>query len=273
MYLSIYTFIQNGLFLDYHVRAMLKHHLPLADEIIVNEGYSSDGTFEAISDIDPKIRIFRSQWGKPRDKVWFSSFKDAARRECRGDWCILLDCDEFIPEWEFDRLRAHLETTTAVMIPIRVTNFYGNYRVYNSQPDKFTWPSRKMVIHRNLPDIEVWGDGANVRLRHSALDWNSCAYEVSCHHFGYVRHPGRLRQKWRNTFAPVYDKNWINWLKLPSFVFDLRPHNWMDAEFLSDLALYEGPYIRAVREDPSEFVRDGFALYRYLKNGNQRELV
>src|ERR1700682_5667295 len=62
MKLSIYTFVKNGLFYDFHVAAMLRHHLPLADEIVVNEGYSSDGTYEVIRDIDPKIKIHRSQW-------------------------------------------------------------------------------------------------------------------------------------------------------------------------------------------------------------------
>ena len=62
MKLSIYTFVKNGLFYDFHVAAMLRHHLPLADEIIVNEGNSTDGTYEAIRDIDPKVHVHRSDW-------------------------------------------------------------------------------------------------------------------------------------------------------------------------------------------------------------------
>ena len=59
MKLSIYTFVQNGLYYDFHTVAMLKHHIPLVDEIIVNEGYSTDGTYEAICDLDPKVKVFR----------------------------------------------------------------------------------------------------------------------------------------------------------------------------------------------------------------------
>jgi hypothetical protein len=264
MFLSIYTFVKDGLFLDYHVVAMLKHHLPLADEIIVNEGYSSDNTFEIISNIDSKIKIFRSHWGQPKDINWLSKFKDDARQKCVGEWCILLDCDEFIPEWEFDSLRQYLKETTDIMVPVKMINFYGNYKVYNSRPEKLNWPFRKMIIHRNMPGIEVWGDGANVRLKDKRLDWGHSSREFSCHHFGFVRYPARLRQKWRNIFGRMYKKNWINWLKLPSFLFNMHPHDWMDPQFLGDLAIYEGPYIRAVRENPSEFVRDGFSLYRFL---------
>jgi hypothetical protein len=57
MKLSLYTGVKDGLFYDFHVEAMLRHHLPLADQIVVNEGFSTDGTFEAISQIDSKIQI------------------------------------------------------------------------------------------------------------------------------------------------------------------------------------------------------------------------
>ena len=60
MLLSVYTYVKNGLHYDFHVVEMLKHHLPLADEIVVNEGYSTDGTYEAIASLDSKIRITRS---------------------------------------------------------------------------------------------------------------------------------------------------------------------------------------------------------------------
>jgi hypothetical protein len=49
MRLSIYTFVKDGLFLDFHVVAKLRHHLSLADEIVGNEGYRNDSMFEAIS--------------------------------------------------------------------------------------------------------------------------------------------------------------------------------------------------------------------------------
>ncbi len=263
MKLSIYTFVRNGLYYDYHVVDMLKHHLPFADEIIVNEGYSDDGTYERISRLDPKIRIFRSQWGQAKDFNWFVRFKDEARQRCTGDWCILLDCDEFIPEWEFDRIRRFLRQTDGDTAALRLMNFYGNYRVYHRAPEKAGWPDRKTVLHRNLPEMEVWGDGSNVRHRGSR-DSQEEMPAFTCHHFGFVRHAARLREKWKNLQGSMHlgRRKWFN---LPSFLFNWLPHDWNDPQFVPDLEVYDGPFIHAVRENPNEFVRDRYALLHRLR--------
>jgi glycosyltransferase involved in cell wall biosynthesis len=264
MKLSLYTFVKDGLYYDFHVVAMLRHHLPLADEIIVNEGYSTDGTYEAINNLDPKIRIYRFEWDRSDPSAWHRKFKNKARELCTGDWCILLDCDEFIPEWEFQRLRTFLEATDKSIVPLRITNFYGNYKVYIAKQRPIT-PVEGMRIHRNLSTMEVWGDGHNVRIAGKEYDEASVARETfAMHHFGCVRNPARLRQKWR-TQAKQHDTRNPKWDRLPGLLFDMMPHQWKDEDFLGDLATYEGPHVQAVRDDPDEFVRDDFLLYDYLR--------
>jgi len=260
--LSLYTAVKNGIYYDFHVEAMLRHHLPLADEIIVNEGYSTDDTLVRISRIDPKIKIFQTKWESPKDIRWHIGFKDAARQRCTGDWCIHLDCDEFIPEWEFDDIRRYLESTDDVMIPVRFVNFYGNYKVFHAEPQRIKWPHRKMIIHRNLATVEFWGDGSNVRIEGQQFTWDTSSREFSVHHFGSVRNPARLRQKWSTWGRAVAGKRLF--LSPPRVLFDLLPHKWMDTDFAESLEVYEGPYIKAVREDPAEFVRDDFQTYNAL---------
>jgi hypothetical protein len=265
MKLSIYTFVQNGLYLDFHVVPMLRHHLPLADEIVVNEGYSTDGTYAALQNIDPKIKVFQSKWEWPSRK-----FKSITRERCSGDWCMLLDCDEFVPEWQFDAIRRQLESTDKLAFPLKYLNFYGNYKVLNVNPGKFRWPQRKFTVHRNLPNIENWGDGSNVRIAGHEDYGDSSIYGdvlAEVHHFGFVRNPARLRQKWRNQYLHNTGggRNWI-----PSFVYDLFPHKWDDPQFLNDLAPYDGPYIGAVTTDPSEFVRDDLRLYKLINQSRAK---
>ena len=264
MKLSLYTAMRDCRSLDYPYLEMLRHHLPLADEIIVHDGYSKDGTYESIAGLDPKIKVIRSKWERPSDEGWWIHFKDAARRSCTGDWCIHLDSDEFIPEWEFRGIRDYLETTADIMIPVSFLNFYGDYRVYHADPGTVNWITRKMVIHRNREDIEFWGDGSNVRLAGTQFRWNTSSKSFSVHHFGAVRHPGRLRRSWWT--AGRFRTGRTIYLCPPQFVFNLFPHNWRDPQFLPGLMIYDGLPVKAVRDNPERFIRDGMELYRLLKD-------
>jgi hypothetical protein len=246
---------------------MLKHHLPLADEIIVNEGYSTDGTYEAICRLDAKIKVHRFEWDRSDPATWHVKFKNQARRLCTGDWCILLDCDEFIPEWEFERLRSHLAATEASILPLRYRHFYANYRVYQDKGDRPMPPSSTWRIHRNLEQIVVIGDGSDVRAAEGASLVVDRETFFECHHFGEVRRPSRLRHKW-HIQSRQHGKR-PRWSRMPAFLFNLLPHNWFDKDALPYLRIYEGPYIQAVRENPSEFVRDGMRLYNYLRARGQ----
>lgn len=268
MKLSVYTFVKDGLRLDYHVVAMLRHNIQLVDEIVVVEGYSTDGTYEAICNLDPKIKIIRRDLGVPVDNSWTASAKNQARRACTGDWCILLDCDEFLTEWEMDRLRQTLQTTSSHILEMRWLHFYGNYRVYAVQDHRNLPPPVGQRIHRNIEEIEAWGDGCHVRSRTNGYTRNPADPTFEGHHFGEVRHAARLREKWRaqsRRHRRIGSKDWV-----PHFLYDLMPHNWCDPGCLSRLRIYDGPFIGAVREDPDEFVRDGFKVYRRLQGELER---
>jgi hypothetical protein len=242
---------------------MLRHHLPLVDEVVINEGFSNDGTYERIKGLDPKIRVFRTRWQRPKGEEWWIHFKDAARRAAMGDWCIHLDADEFIPEWEFDEIRRHLASASEMMIPVQFTNFYANYRVYHSDSAELRKVTRKMIIHRNSPEIEFWGDGSNVKLIGRPFQWDTSDREFTVHHFGSVRHPGAMRYSaWA---AGRFRTGRSAWWRPPRFVFDVFPHDWMDPDYLGGLAIYDGPLIAAVRDAPHVFDWDQMRLYHYIK--------
>ncbi|PAY16592.1 hypothetical protein CKO51_25795 [Rhodopirellula sp. SM50] len=262
MKLSLYTCVRNGIYYDYHVVEMVKHHLPLVDELVIFDGNSTDGTRKALQGLGPKVKLFSADWGDPQGEEWFAGFKNIARQRCRGDWCILLDPDEFIPEWEFDRLRQTIETTTFPIIQLDWIHFYGNYRVYNARPSRMKWAEYKYQVHQNLPEMRVWGDGSNVRLDDLEYEQTVAPERFVCHHFGIVRWPSRLRQKLR--VVGQIKQGTLRWLNLPGFIFNLLPYNWLDEDFLPDLAIYDGKLIEPVRRNPKEFTRDGMKLHRYL---------
>lgn len=264
MRISLYTCVRNGLYFDYHVVEMVKHHLPLVDEIVIFDGNSTDGTREALEHIDPKVKVFSEDWGEPDGEEWFANFKNVARQRCSGDWCILLDPDEFIPEWEFERIRQCISKSVQPIIRLDWIHFYGNYRVFNANPGKKRWAEFKYQVHRNEPGMFVWGDGSNVKLNGESYDSSVAPERFICHHFGLVRWSSRLRQKLR--IVGRIKKRRLNWLYLPGFIFRLLPYNWFDTDFLSDLEIYDGQLIEPVRRNPKEFTRDNMKLYKYLMN-------
>ena len=235
MKLSLYTAFRNCIEQDYPYLEMLRHHLPLADEIVVNEGFSTDGTFESLRDFDPKVKVFRTEWERPVNEAWCVKFKDDARRQCTGDWCVHLDSDEFIPEWEFDALRAFLTTTTDLMVQTKFYNFYANYRVYHRDPESVHWVTKKMNIHRNVDTIEFWGDGSNVKEVGKPFDWNASSAEFSVHHFGAVKDAAQLREMWWSRGRIVRGRP--SRLKPPRLIFKLMPFDWMDSDLLPGMTV------------------------------------
>ena len=176
-----------------------------------------------------------------------------------------MDCDEFIPEWEFDRLRGHLERTQHHVLSAEYKHFYGNYRVVYDNPSRPFPPKRKRIIHRNRDDVEIYGDGSDVRIPSLGASADEPHTTFECHHFGEVRRASRLRHKWHVQARRDIRNRW-SWV--PGFVFDLRPHRWLDQDFVEHLKPYDGPYVRAVRENPTEFVRDDLVLYRHLTSNH-----
>jgi glycosyltransferase involved in cell wall biosynthesis len=261
MRLSLYTSVRNVLRMDFPLREMLLHHLPLADEIVINEGYSDDGTFELVSNLDPKIKVFRHHWDDTPSPAWWAKFSDDAMSHCTGDWCLKLDCDEFIPEWEFDRLRAQVAEAQQDILPVTFVNFYGNYKVYHAFPGKIRWITHKWILHRNRPGVHYVGDGSSAQIGDEP--WPEVRSDaLTLHHFGAVRSADQMRKKWREDgLRKQYRRSrWI-----PQFIYRLRPHDWFDADFIDYLRTYEGPFIQPVRDKPSRFIKDDLRLYRHLK--------
>lgn len=269
MNISIYTLAKDAVRLDFHLKSMLTHHLQYADEIVICEGYSSDKTYEVIRSLNhPKLKVYRRRWDARES---FLELLAETRSRCSGDWCIKLDIDEFIPEWEWDRLRAYLAVTDADIVPVRMVNFYGNYKVFHNEPEKSLWPVVKWPIHRNTDDFELWGDTSNVRLKGKAVDYGRADCEgVEVHHFGAVRDAARLREKWRT--QAIRDqrcsgkyKDHSRIIGLPSLLFDFFRHRWNDPAYMDYLKIYPGPYMDIVTQHPEEFIRDKMQLYKTLK--------
>ena len=139
---------------DIHINAVLEN-VKFADEIIVVDSFSTDGTIEKIKE-HPNVKLIQ------RPFLNYTDQKSYALEQATNDWVIFLDADERIP----DRLRNEIlatvnssETTAdayyfyrTFMFKNKVLHFSGwqsdkNYRLFKKSKVHFT---EERIVHETL---------------------------------------------------------------------------------------------------------------------------
>lgn len=192
---SGFTFVANAERAGYPLRESLQSLLPLVDELVVVLAPSEDRTEEILRSLeDPRIRIL------PADPVpftgprYYAHYTDLALRACRGRWCVYLQADEVIPEWDLPLIREALERYEE---DPRVEGMAFQYRHFYGSPEFFHhgygWYPREVRIVRNLPDIRAWGDAQGFRRNGRKL--RVVLLNAWIHHYGWMLPPRVMLRK------------------------------------------------------------------------------
>nr|WP_069858973.1 glycosyltransferase family 2 protein [Arenibacter sp. NBRC 103722] len=139
---------------DIHINAVLEN-VKFADEIIVVDSFSTDGTIEKIKE-HPNVKLIQ------RPFLNYTDQKSFALEQATNDWVIFLDADERIP----DRLRNEILATVNSSEPTadayyfyrtfmfinKVLHFSGwqsdkNYRLFKKSKVHFT---EERIVHETL---------------------------------------------------------------------------------------------------------------------------
>lgn len=100
-----------------HVDAFVKN-LSFADEIIVVDNYSTDGTFEKLK-IHKNVRVFQHKFES------FSKQKNIAISKVSNDWVLFTDADERVSEKFKEDVIKHINTPDNPIVA-----YYGLFRYY-----------------------------------------------------------------------------------------------------------------------------------------------
>jgi glycosyltransferase involved in cell wall biosynthesis len=131
--------------------------IDFADEIIVVDSYSTDGTYEYLLE-HPKVRVLQ----RPFDN--FTSQKSFALKQATHDWVLFLDADEVVPH----PLQKEIVSTINNASAVEAYWFYRSF-MYQNQRLRFSgWQTDKN--HRLFKKSKV--KFTDAKLVHETLEVN-----------------------------------------------------------------------------------------------------
>ncbi len=139
--------------------------ISFADEIIVVDSYSTDGTYEYLSN-HPKVRVIQNPFKN------FTAQKAFTLKQATNDWVLFLDADEVVPENLKKEIRATINNNPKhvaywfyrkFMFQKERLRFSGwqtdkNYRLFRKSKVNF---SDKRIVHETLDIVGTTGKFKN----------------------------------------------------------------------------------------------------------------
>lgn len=191
MLLSGFTFVRNGVLLDYTFLEAIRSLSAVCEEVVVAVGKGDDDTRERIVALaDPKVRII--------DTIWDDSMRvgggilavqtDLAKAEIKGRWGLYLQADEVLHESGYNAIRKAVQQYDADSrvegLLLQYTHFYGSY---DFVLPPFRMYRREVRIVRNDPTIKSWGDAQGFRKNGQKLLVKPVKADIF--HYGHARNP------------------------------------------------------------------------------------
>lgn len=161
--ISVCFIIKNGIINGYPFWESLQSCLPIADEIVISEGFSRDLTYKAIEkfrkDNGGKVKVVRHDWGKfvsSQGEV-ISRVSTATIEQCTKQWVYYLQADEIIHPDNYQVIRdmASGKLGNYNSINFRFAHFIGSWEPLPVGSAAYSYAIRMI---RNIPEIHLIGD-------------------------------------------------------------------------------------------------------------------
>ncbi|HPH98746.1 MAG TPA: glycosyltransferase family 2 protein [Chitinophagaceae bacterium] len=203
MKVSAFTYVRNGIAMEYPFIESIKSVLPLVDEFIVVVGDSTDGTRQAVENInDSKIKIIDTIW----DEAMRSKGLVFAQQANTGldnvskdaDWLFHIQADEVIHEKDYDTIQnamhQYLKDKTVEGFLFKFINFFGDYKHW--APSR-RFHQKEIRIIRNNPHYRSYRDSQGFRrFNNPAMYLQEKGYKLkvihipaTVYHYSYVKNP------------------------------------------------------------------------------------
>jgi len=225
MKVSAFTYVRNGLQLDYPFVESIQSILPVVEEFIVVIGNSVDGTRKAIEALNnSRIKII--------DTVWDDTIRSGGRIFALqanigldnvskdADWIFHLQADEVIHEKDLpvikDAMQQFLNQSKVEGLLFDFINFFGDYEHY--APSR-RYHQKEIRIIRNNPHFRSYKDSQGFRSFINPENiWQEKGSKLSVkkinaavYHYSYVKDP-KVQLKKHLVFGNRWQEN-DEWMK------------------------------------------------------------
>lgn len=162
----------------------IKHTLEIADEIIIIDTGSTDGTIGYLKDMDDnneKITI-RYDYVQDSNEFNFADARNYAKSECNNEWILFLDADEYIDKVYAEKLKKYIiENSNQEGFVFQCNNFMES-PFWKQQPVIFY--GTILRLFRNKPEYQYKGI---VHEKLQGIDEKKCMFipDVPLYHFQY----------------------------------------------------------------------------------------
>lgn len=225
MKVSAFTYVRNGLQLDYPFIESIQSVLPVVDEFIIVIGDSVDGTREAVEALaDKKIKIIDTIW----DDTMRSGGRIFAEQANIGldnvnkdaDWIFHIQADEVIHENDLPAIKKameqYLNDFKVEGLLFDFINFFGDYKHY--APSR-RFHQKEIRIIRNEMHFRSYKDSQGFRSFEDPKNmWDEKGrklfvkkIDATIYHYSYVKDP-KVQLKKHLVFGNRWHEN-DEWMK------------------------------------------------------------
>lgn len=225
MKVSAFTYVRNGLQLDYPFIESIQSILPITDEFIVVIGDSEDGTRQAVEALhNSKIKIIDTVWDdniRSGGKIFAQQANIGLDNVSKNaDWIFHLQADEVIHEKDLPVIKSAMEK---YLYQVKVEgllfdfiNFFGDYMHY--APSR-RYHQKEIRIIRNNPHFRSYQDSQGFRSFNNPQNiWEEKGrklfvkkIDAAVYHYSYVKDP-KIQLKKHLAFGNRWQENddWMN---------------------------------------------------------------
>lgn len=216
MQISGFTYVRNGFAFGYPFLASVQSLLPLVDELVVVVGDSTDGTREAIINLEnPKIKIIHTVWDESlrENGRIFALQADTGLENISGDWAFHLQVDEVLHEKDQQKITNTLKAADSnnkvdgLLFPF--LHFWGDYQHIRNTRRTHRFEVRAF---RNTGNIRAYKDSQGFRKygqNPKGEKLKVIKTDTPIYHYSYVRPPQLMTRKTNYFHRFWHDDAWL----------------------------------------------------------------